>query len=238
MEDPRARTLTEMARYRRQCLAVGGRNVRRAAKHSRPGRSSMAASSRRSGRSTRPSCRSTRSPRSSSSGCCSTTTWRSGRRWFPFLGQADARAVGRFSIGQATIPAAASGMPDHGLPDGNADLLPVRVRRDHGDHPRRLGARTHELHGLDDLLPAVDDAVLYRRGIQPVGRRMARQHGGGRLLGRLRHPSCRRHLGLRRRGHGRPAPATGPRAFPAQQPADDAGRRRHPVARLERVQRR
>ena len=28
--------VTEMARYRRQCLAIGSRNVRRAAKHSRP----------------------------------------------------------------------------------------------------------------------------------------------------------------------------------------------------------
>ncbi len=43
---------------------------------------SMAASSRRSGRSTPPSCRCTLSLRSSSSGSCSTTTWRSGRNGF------------------------------------------------------------------------------------------------------------------------------------------------------------
>ena len=113
----------------------------------------------------------------------------------------------RSPLGQATIPAAASGMPATDLPDGDAGVLPVRVRRDHRDHPCRLGARAHEFQGLGDLLPGVDDTGLYGRGVQPVGWRLACRHGRGGLLGRLCHPSCRRHLRLRRRGDGRSTPA-------------------------------
>ena len=51
------------------------------------------------------------------------------------------------------------------LSDGDADFLPVRVRRHHRYHPRGLRAWSHELHGMDDLLSGVDDAGLYRRRI-------------------------------------------------------------------------
>ena len=115
-----------------------------------------------------------------------------GPQWFPFLGTPMPALSAAFSTRPGDHPRRRVGHAATRVPDGNAGLLPVRVRGDHRDHPRRLRARTHEFHGLGDLLPGVDDTVLYRGGVQPVGRRMARQHGGGRLLGRLRDPSCRR----------------------------------------------
>ncbi len=133
----------------------------------------------------------------------------------PIPWDADACAVGRIQYRPGNDSRRRVGHAGNCLPDGNAGLLPVCVRGDHGDHPRGLGARTHELQGMGDLLPGVDDRGLYRGGVQPVGRRMARRPGRGRFLRRLRHPSCRREFGLRRRGHGRSAPATGPRTFPA-----------------------
>src|SRR6516165_2472731 len=66
-----------------------------------------------------------------------------------------------------------------GVPDGDADVLPIRVRRDHRHHPWRFAARPHELHGLDDLLPGMDDAGLYRGRVQPLGWRLARCDGCG-----------------------------------------------------------
>ena len=48
------------------------------------------------------------------------------------------------------------------LSDGDADVLPVRVHGDHGDHLGRIGLGPHEFHGLDDLLPDLDDAGLHR----------------------------------------------------------------------------
>ena len=122
-----------------------------------------------------------------------------GPQWFPFLGMPGLATSAAFTTGQATIPGRRSRHAAARLPDGDAGLLPVRVRRHHGDHSGRLGARPHELHGLDDLLPGVDDPGLHRRRVQPVGRRLARRHGRGRLLRRLRHPSRRRNLRLRRR---------------------------------------
>ncbi len=203
---------------------------------------STAASSRRSGRSTPPSCRSTPSPRSWSSGCCSTTTWPSGRPGsrsrVRFLGQPLPGLSAAFSLGSGDHSGSGVGHARHGLPDGDPDVLPVRVRRDHGDHPGRLGARTHELPGLGDFLPGMDDLRLYGGRVQPLGRRLARRRGCGGLLGRLRHPSRRRLVRLRRRGDGRSASQGGSRSLPAQQPADHLGRRRHLVAGLERLQRR
>ena len=156
----------------------------------------------------------------------------------PIPRQAGLGDIGRLYHRPGNRSGGGSGHAGAHLSDGDADLLPVRVRRHHRHHPRRFRAWSHELHGVDDLLPGVDDAGLYGRGIQPVGRRLARRHGRGGLLGRLCHPSCRRHIGLRRRMGDRSAAAGRSRPFPAQQPVDDAGRRRNPVAGLERLQRR
>ena len=170
-----------------------------ASKASQGSRFLTAASSRRNGRSTRPSCRCTPSPRSSSSGFCSTIIWRSGRNGFRSSDTPSLATLAVFTTGQATIPAAASGMPPLAFPDGDPHLLPVRVRRHHRHHPGRLGSRPHELHGMDDLLPGVDDARLYGRGVQPLGRRLARRPGRRRLFRRLRDPSRGWHFGLCRR---------------------------------------
>ena len=124
------------------------------------------------------------------------------------------------------------------LSDGDAHLLPVRVRRHHRHHSCRLCSWPHELLGLDDLLPGMDDAGLYGRGVQPLGRRLARGPRRGGLLRRLCHPSRRRNFGVRRRLGCRTTAPGRSRPFPAEQPADHAGRRRHPVAGLERLQRR
>ena len=161
-----------------------------------------------------------------------------GPQWFPFLGTPSLGDVGAIHDRPSDHSGGRIRHAAARLPDGDAHLLPVRVRRHHRHHPRRLGSRPHELHRVDDLLPGVDDAGLYGRGVLHMGRRLARRHGRRGLLGRLRHPSCRRHLGIRRRlGHRSAAPGR-PRSFPAQQSLDHAGRRRNPVARLERLQRR
>ena len=144
-----------------------------------------------------------------------------------------------FTTGQATIPAAASRHAAARLSDGDADLLPVRVRRHHRHHPGRLGARPHELHRLDDLLPGVDDPGLYGRGVQPLGRRLARRPRASRTsraaMSSISPPEPRASS---------PPGWSGPRLqadrdhFPPNSLLDHAGRRRHPVARLERLQRR
>ena len=79
------------------------------------------------------------------------------------------------------------------------------------------GARLHELQGMGSLLSGLDGPwSVLRSSVQHLGRRLARRHGRGGLLGRLRHPSCRRHVRLRRGVVGWPAPATGSRKFPGQ----------------------
>ena len=133
-----------------------------------------------------------------------------------FLGDAESRDLGRVYHRSSHSSGSGIGHAPAGLPDGDAGLLPVRVRGDHRHHSCRFSARSHELHGVDDLLPGVDDAGLHRGRVQPLGWRLARQHGRGGLLGRLRHPSRRRHVGLRCRMGDRPAAASRPRQLPAQ----------------------
>ena len=140
-----------------------------------------------------------------------------GPQWFPFLGKPMLATSASFSLGQAVDSGGGRGHASFDLPDGDVDVLPVRVRRDHRDHSCRIVARAHEFHRLDDLLSGVDDAGLYGRGLQPVGRRLARRHGRRGLLGRLRHPSGGRNIGLRRGCGDRSATASRPRSFPAKQ---------------------
>ena len=85
-----------------------------------------------------------------------------GPQWFSFVGSRVLATSASF-----TRPSDNSGSSirhaAYRLPDGDTDVLPVRVRGDHRDHSRRVGARPHELYGLDDLLPGVDDAGLHGR---------------------------------------------------------------------------
>ena len=204
-----------MARYGRQCLAVGGRDFCRPAKHSRADGSLWRHRQEEMGDQLRlhVDLRFRLGP-----GRLGSVRLQHGVRasMVPVPRQAEPGDVGRVHHRPGDNSGRSRGHAAARLPDGDPHLLPVRVRCHHRHHPRRLGARPHELQGVGDLLPGVDDPGLYRGGVQPVGRRLARRHGRGRLLGRLRHPSCRRHLRLRRRGDGRPAPATGSRPFPAQ----------------------
>src|SRR6202051_3246609 len=121
-----------------------------------------------------------------------------------FLGMPQLATSAAFTTGQAIVP------------DGRAGLLPVCVRSEHRHHSCRFSAGSHELHGVDDLLPDMDDTGLHRRRVQPLGWRLARRFGCGRLLGRLRHPSRRRHVGLCCCMGHRPAAASRPRQLPAQ----------------------
>ena len=122
----------------------------------------------------------------------------------------------------------------------HAGLLPVRVRRDHAAAVPRQRARPDELQGVADLRAAVVDVRLLGQRIPVVGRRLvgarlARRPG---LLRWLRDPPGGRNDRVRRRRGDRSATAAGPGTRGAQQPAPGGGRRRHPVAGLERVQRR
>ena len=117
-----------------------------------------------------------------------------GPQWFPFLGTPMPALSAAFSIGQATIPAAASGMPEMAFPMATLVYFQfvfaaITVIILAGSVLGRMNFTR-----LGDLLPGLDDPGLYRGGVQPVGWRVARRHGGGRLLRRLRHPSCRRQL--------------------------------------------
>ena len=124
------------------------------------------------------------------------------------------------------------------LPDVDARLLPVRLRRDHADPDARRGARPDQLQGMAAVRAALDDVHLHRQRLPDLGRRLLGPEGRGRLQRRLRHPSRRGRLGLRRRGGDRPAPGARPRDRRAEQPADGRVRRRSALARLERLQRR
>ena len=88
-----------------------------------------------------------------------------GPQWFPFLG-AGAHSCGLSSchLARRQFPRQRPVCTAACLSDGDAHLLPVRVRRHHGHHPGWIGARAHELHRLDDLLPGVDDALVYAVG--------------------------------------------------------------------------
>jgi len=52
-----------------------------------------------------------------------------GEQCFSIPRYAKASTFRRLHVRSATIPAAASGMPELGFPDGDDDVLPVRLRR-------------------------------------------------------------------------------------------------------------
>ncbi len=68
-----------------------------------------------------------------------------GEQWFPFWGKPAPAISAGFMLQQATIPAAASGMPALRFPDVDDDVLSVRLRRHYGDYPCRLADWTNEL---------------------------------------------------------------------------------------------
>ncbi len=105
----------------------------------------------------------------------------------------------RSPCGQATIPAAAAGMPPIAFPMATLVFFQFVFAAITVIILAGSVLGPHELHGLDDLLPGVDDAGLYGRRVQPLGRRLARRPGRRGLLRRLRHPSCRGDLRLCRR---------------------------------------
>src|SRR5487761_1614035 len=87
-----------------------------------------------------------------------------GPQLLPFWGTPKPALSAAFLLGHAAI----------GLPDGDDDVLPVRLRRDHRDHPRRVADRADELQGVDHLRSVVDDLRLHGRLLQHLGRRLAR----------------------------------------------------------------
>ena len=161
-----------------------------------------------------------------------------GPQWFPFLGTPMPATSAAFTLGQATIPAAASGMPEMTFPMATLVYFQfvfaaITVIILAGSVLGRMNFTAWMI-----FCPVWMTLVYTVGAFSLWGGGWLAGAGGGGLLGRLCHPSCRRRLRLRRRGHGRARAATGSRAFPAQQPPDHADRRGHPVARLERVQRR
>ena len=128
-------TITSMARYRGQCMAIGGRDFRRPAKHSRVGGSLRRRRQEEMGDQLR---------------------LHVNLRLCLGLGRLDSiRLQHGFRPAMVPVPRHAwpggfgrvhhrSGDNSRGslghaaprLPDGDPGVLPIRVRRDHGDHPR------------------------------------------------------------------------------------------------------
>ena len=142
-------------------------------------------------------------------------------------------------VRKGTGPGGVGGQHGHPvpLPDGVAGLLPVRVRRHHPAAVPRERARPDQVQRLVPARAAVVDLRLRGRRLPAVGWRLLRPGGCTRLLRWVRHPHVGRCVGLRGRLGPRTQTATGPTALPAQQPGHGGRRCRHPVARLERLQR-
>ena len=85
-----------------------------------------------------------------------------------------------------------------GLPAVLARLLPVRLRGDHAAPDARIDPRPRQLQGLDPVRRPLDELRLHRERVPDLGRRLVRAEGRDRLLGRLRDPSLRRCIRIRR----------------------------------------
>ena len=146
-----------------------------------------------------------------------------GPQWFPFLGNADARAVGRVQYRPGDHPrrrvghAATMAFPMATLVYFQFVFAAITVIILAGSVLGRMSFRAWV------IFCPVWMTLSYTVGAFSLW-------GGGWLAGMgvvdfsggyVIHLAAATS-GLRRRGHGRPAPATGPRAFPAQQPADHA----------------
>ena len=93
-----------------------------------------------------------------------------GPQWFPFLGTPALATSAAFTTGQATIPAAAAGMPPLTFPMATLIFFQFVFAAITVIILGRLASRAHELHRVDDFLSCVGDARLYGGGIQPLGR--------------------------------------------------------------------
>ena len=136
---------------------------------------------------------------------------------FPFLGTPGPATSAAFTTGQATIPAAASGMPALTFPMATLMFFQfvfaaITVIILAGSVLGRMNFTAWM------IFCPVWMTLVYTVGAFSLW-------GGGwlagwvcGLLGRLRDPSCRRYFGLRRGLDDRSAPASRSRTFPAQQP--------------------
>ena len=112
------------------------------------------------------------------------------------------RSCRRAGAGEHPLDNHRSAVP---LPDGDARVLPVRVRGDHPDPDARVGTRPDQLQGLDPVRGPVVHADLHGQRVPDLGRRLVGAARRRRLLGRLRDPSRSRRVGLRRGGGDRTA---------------------------------
>ena len=139
-----------------------------------------------------------------------------GEQWFPFLGKPGLATSAAFTTGQATIPAAAAGMPALTFPMATLIFFQfvfaaITVIILAGSVLGRMNFTAWM------IFCPVWMTLVYTVGAFSIwGGGWLAGHGRGGLLGRLRHPSRRRHVRLRRRMGGRSAPAGGSRPFPAQ----------------------
>ena len=87
------------------------------------------------------------------------------------------------------------------------------------------------------LVVLVVDLRLRHRRLLALGRWLLRTGGSARLLRRVRHPHVGRRLRIRRGLVSRAPAQARSRSFRPEQPGNGRRRCRHPVARLERLQR-
>ena len=157
--------------------------------------------------------------------------------FYNFVGHPETSLRGTSQISQAKLDANGGTSLPLSQADRGAVLLPVRVRCDHAVAVPRQRARPHQGQGVDHLRPALDDLRLRRQRDADLGWRLLGARRRRRLLRWLRHPLGCRHQRIRRCLGDRPAPRARPREVRAAQPAAGLDRRRHHLARLERLQR-
>ena len=139
-----------------------------------------------------------------------------GEQWFPFWGKPQPALSAGFMLQQATIPAAASGMPPLAFPMATMMFFQfvfaaITVIILAGSLIGRMSFKAWMI-----FVPVWMTFVYTVGCVQHLGWRLARRHWGRRFLRRLRDPSRRRHLGLCRRGGDRAAHPAGSRPFPAE----------------------
>ncbi len=139
-----------------------------------------------------------------------------GPQMFPFWGVPKPALSAAFLEGQATIPAAASGMPPLGFPMATMMFFQfvfaaITVIILAGSLIGRMSFRAWII-----FVPLWMTFVYTVGAFSLWGGGWLAQLGRPRFLGRLRHPSRRRRLGLCRGGGDRPPHPAGSRPFPAE----------------------
>ena len=90
----------------------------------------------------------------------------------------------------------------------------------------RVGAGPDQLQGLDPVRDHLDERRLHGQRLPDLGRRLLRAARRLGLLWRVRHPSVRRRVGLRRRCGDRAEAPARPRGRRSEQPGHGRGRAR------------